>query len=133
LYIIAEGEVSILIKQSNGAEQEVDRKGKNEILGENSFLTGEPRSATVRSLGESLLCRISKNVLKPILLNRPEIMEDLSQMLAQRELENERKSKEFDEKTMVQKKESSAKKFLDLIKGFFKEDEEEIVSKVKKR
>jgi small-conductance mechanosensitive channel/CRP-like cAMP-binding protein len=129
LCIIAEGNVEILKRQQDGSNKVITQLTKNEILGENGLL-GQPRGATVRSVGETIICKISAECLKPILMNRPEIMEDLSDALAERELQNEK----FSEKYRSDMERRNAKKsvkqnFFYSIKKFFSEEDKNNANK----
>jgi small-conductance mechanosensitive channel/CRP-like cAMP-binding protein len=124
LFIVAEGNLEVLIRQEDGKFIKVAQLGKNTIFGEMALLTGEPRKATVRALNEVLLLRISKDALKPILMNRPQILEILSDRLAERQLSNEQLSAEYEHETESKKKKGVKDKLLDLMRNFFKEDEE---------
>lgn len=125
LYIIAQGNLEVSIKQKNGENDlVVATLGKNTIFGEMALLTGEPRKATVRAIDDVLLCRISKETIKPILLARPEILEELSEKLAERQMENQRKSAEHSIELESKQKHTITNKLLSLMKNFFKEEEE---------
>ena len=70
--------------------REVSRIGPSEIFGEGAFLTGTPRSATVRADAEALeILEISKQNLSALLERHPEVTEKLAHRLAERQLEGE--------------------------------------------
>ncbi|ETR71224.1 MAG: MscS mechanosensitive ion channel [Candidatus Magnetoglobus multicellularis str. Araruama] len=89
LFIIVEGVVAIHITDDKGEEIEVARKRAGDIIGEMALLTGEVRSATVISLTESHLFEIKKNDISPFLEKDPDLLDRLSQMLAERKMANE--------------------------------------------
>lgn len=141
LYIVAEGELEVLIKNTDTTPEEegenengqkspkstmlrVATLGKNKIFGEGSVLTGAPVGATVRALNDVLILKISKETLLPIIYRERSILKELSQRLAERELENERKKAEFDSEQENQQKESSAKKFYALMNKFLYDDDQ---------
>jgi CRP-like cAMP-binding protein len=127
LYIIAEGNVEVLVKQPNGSELQVARLGKNNFFGEMALLTGEPRGATVRALDEVLVCKITKEVMREILSKRPEILELLSEKLAEKQLSNQKFiDKHALESEEAKKKKGVKNKLLDLMSNFFKEEQEEV-------
>ncbi len=124
LCIIAEGEVEILKKQEDGKLKFITKMPKNSILGEQSFLTGQPRGATVRASKEALVCKISRESLKPLLISRPQIMEELSEILAEKELQNEQASNKYkDDMSKRASKLNAKQRFLGSIKKFFSEEE----------
>jgi len=49
LYIIASGQVSVLLQEDAGASAKVAQLGPGECFGEMSLITGEPPSATVHA------------------------------------------------------------------------------------
>lgn len=67
------------------------------IFGEMSLLTGEKRKATVTAAGEVHLVEISKEDIEPVIRANPQILEQLSVLLAKREASNveRRKSAEL--------------------------------------
>lgn len=69
----------------DGAEVDVGQLGAGNFFGEQSLLTGEPRSATVRADGGCVVLEISKAQLAEILTADPTIAETLSHALAERQ------------------------------------------------
>jgi CRP-like cAMP-binding protein len=57
---------------------------EGEVLGELALLDPAPRSATVRSLGDSTLLRIDREVFLDLLRANHEIAEGVTRMLARR-------------------------------------------------
>ncbi|MDX2302612.1 MAG: mechanosensitive ion channel family protein [Microscillaceae bacterium] len=125
LFIVADGSLEVLIKQADGRQIKVADLPKNAFFGERALLTGEPRKATVRATSDVLLLKISKEAIRPILQNRQGILEELSQALAERELENEKKSAAYNHEIEKNKKKSIADKLYGLMVNFFKEEDEE--------
>ena len=54
------------------------------VFGEFALLTGEERTATVRAVCEVLLYEISKEALQPIIEARPQLIVELSLLMAER-------------------------------------------------
>ena len=67
LFIIAEGAMVVEVTTSDGNLIEVARLGAGEFFGEAALLTGEPRSATVRTLTPSQILEITKDDIAPII------------------------------------------------------------------
>jgi CRP-like cAMP-binding protein len=83
LFIVLKGELLV----------EVDGKGVGHIsedsfFGEMSLLTGAPRTATVRAIREVWLAEVTKELIEPLLREHPQMMENLSAILAEREQQN---------------------------------------------
>ncbi len=93
LFIVEKGNVEVLIDRPKGRER-VATLGPRDFFGEMSLLTGEQRRATVRTQGEVSLLVVSKIALQPILEASPELATEMSEMLAQREVELGRASDE---------------------------------------
>jgi potassium-dependent mechanosensitive channel len=85
LFIIAEGVVSVLVTADKGQEIEVARLGAGSFFGEMALLTGEDRSATIRTLTDSTLFEITKTDFAPFIAKAPEISTVISKILVQRQ------------------------------------------------
>jgi CRP-like cAMP-binding protein len=83
LYVLADGEVEVLVR-IDGRDRQVDTMGPGSVIGEMALLTGERRSATVRSIGTALILQIGKRQYEPIVRAHPEWLDDLAEMMDQR-------------------------------------------------
>lgn len=84
LFVVERGDLEVLIDVHDGM-QHVATLGADTFFGEMSLLTGEERSATVRTVGEVALLVVSKETLQPILEAAPSLATEMSQVLAERE------------------------------------------------
>jgi CRP-like cAMP-binding protein len=73
LFLIHEGWVKIVTKDSKGDELIINKCGPGETIGEMALLDQEPRSATVISLEESEVLEIKQDVFEKILNQRPDV------------------------------------------------------------
>ncbi len=89
LYIIIEGEASIRVTTSGGTQLEVGRSKAGSFFGEMSLMTGEPRAATVVALSDVECYRLDSEAFQRVLERRPELVESLAGMLAERRLQLE--------------------------------------------
>jgi CRP-like cAMP-binding protein len=90
MYIVAEGLVYIYVERTeSGDDVQVNQLGPGEFFGEISLLTGEPRTATVKAAVDSLVYEINKDDLELILEKRPEMAENLTQVIARHRLHTE--------------------------------------------
>jgi len=89
LYVLAEGLLNVEIVR-DGAVAIRDRIAPGEIFGEISLLTGQPRAATITAAFESVVYEIHREDLDPILRRRPEIVEGLATVMAERQASNAR-------------------------------------------
>ncbi|OUD13802.1 cyclic nucleotide-binding domain-containing protein [Thioflexithrix psekupsensis] len=85
LFIIAEGVVSVLVNADKGQKIEVARLGSGSFFGEMALLTGEDRSATIRTLTDTTLFEITKADFAPFIASTPEISTVISKILVQRQ------------------------------------------------
>lgn len=126
LYIVVKGNLDVLVKQVDGSQLKVGSLTQNQIFGEMGLLTGAPRTATVRATSDTLLCKISKKALQPIISNRPDIITQLSEILAERETKTIQASSEYSEEQKAKEKQGAKERLLNLMSNLFKpEDDDE--------
>jgi small-conductance mechanosensitive channel/CRP-like cAMP-binding protein len=89
LFIVLRGEVVVSIDERGhtpkGDSVEVARLGPGSFFGEMSLLTGEPRTANVRTLLEAELLVVGKAAVAKILDASPELAERISETLEMRQ------------------------------------------------
>jgi small-conductance mechanosensitive channel/CRP-like cAMP-binding protein len=88
MFIIVEGEANVLAER-NGQARLMATVKAGDCFGEMSLLTGELRSATVVAASDCEVVEIAKNVLGQSLKENPGLLAQLSELLAQRQLQNE--------------------------------------------
>ncbi len=86
MYILYRGSCEVLVKKGEAASIVVAALTAPAFFGEMSLLTGDPRTATVRTTEDSRLFAIDKGLFKEILSADPSISEQLARTLAQRQL-----------------------------------------------
>lgn len=122
MFILLTGEAAVYVRQeSHGAEPtRVAALQPGDYFGEMSLLTGETRSATVMATSDCEVIEIAKAHLAQILQENSELLKSLSEMLAQRRLDNEGVLASTAERhAMVGKKEEYTKGFLQRVAHFF--------------
>ncbi len=82
-YIILSGEADVLIS-NNGEMIPVARLGDNAVIGEIAILTGVPRTATVRAVGDLTALRIGKDTFFKLITDIPDIGMEIMKELARR-------------------------------------------------
>ena len=78
LYMLVEGEVSIFVDGVN-----VSQCGPGDLLGEMSFLTGEPAAAETRFVSDAQLIRIEQDSLATLVQSSTELGRSLSSLISQ--------------------------------------------------
>lgn len=83
LYVVATGRLRASIPGEHG-EQAVGDVGRGEVVGEIALVTGEPRTATVRAVRDSVLVRLGKQDVECLLDRHPAAMMQLARMIVLR-------------------------------------------------
>jgi hypothetical protein len=84
LFLIGEGEVEVRLRREDGSDWLADTMGRGEIVGEMALISGAPRSATVRSIGETVIYEIGRQQYEPLLREHPEWLDDLTAVMHDR-------------------------------------------------
>ncbi|HVO92683.1 MAG TPA: cyclic nucleotide-binding and patatin-like phospholipase domain-containing protein, partial [Terriglobales bacterium] len=85
MYIVIAGRLRISMTGSNGAEEILREIGPGESVGELALLTGNPRSATVRAIRDSILARFSRGAFDAIVRHHPDAFSRLTAQIAGRQ------------------------------------------------
>ena len=88
MFVLVSGRAEVWV-ESNGQRTSVAVLGPDACIGEISVLTGEKRTATIIALEDCLAVEVDKEILAPIISASPELLESLSELLAQRRMANE--------------------------------------------
>jgi small-conductance mechanosensitive channel/CRP-like cAMP-binding protein len=80
--------VLVASTQENGRKVEVNRLAPGDYFGEVGLLVGEPLQGDITALTTVVIYQISKEALAPLLQARPGMAEELSEILASRQLAN---------------------------------------------
>jgi small-conductance mechanosensitive channel/CRP-like cAMP-binding protein len=86
LFIILRGEVAVVFETDKTAT-EIARLAAGKFFGEMALVTGERRKASVRAARECELLVIDHNAFKRVLEETPAVVEQLSQILADRQIQ----------------------------------------------
>ncbi len=84
LYIVAAGRLGISIERDGHEPTSVFEAGTGQIVGEMGVLTGAPRSASVISLRDSLLFKLSKDTFEELLEAHPALTRRIACNLSER-------------------------------------------------
>jgi CRP-like cAMP-binding protein len=85
LFIVAAGVVEVVLRSTDGEDVYVEPMGPGEIVGEMSFLTGQPRAATVRAGTDgSLVFEVTREAFDELARTHPEWRTDLESLMNER-------------------------------------------------
>ncbi|MEP6769345.1 MAG: mechanosensitive ion channel family protein [Acidobacteriota bacterium] len=84
MFIVASGRLGVSIHGAAGDTRHLAVLEAGSAFGEISLLTGEPRTATVRALSETVLVEIEKKTIEPILRQNPSLCGALDAVIAER-------------------------------------------------
>ena len=85
MFLIVSGRAAVTVHGARAADtRDVAVLEPGSAFGEISLLTGEPRTATVRAMTESLLIEIHKATLAPILEGKPSLVGPLERIIEER-------------------------------------------------
>jgi CRP-like cAMP-binding protein len=87
LYMVVKGQASVRVASNGRGENEVARIGPGEFFGEMGLLTGERRTATIVAVTPVECYRLDKSAFQDLLSQRPEISEQIADLLAKRRME----------------------------------------------
>ena len=84
-YLVVKGRLEVLRNTQDGKNVLLTELGPGQFFGELSLLTGEPRTATVRSASDSELLRLEKEDFQEILKRHPAMAENLADVVSSRQ------------------------------------------------
>jgi small-conductance mechanosensitive channel len=122
MFILLTGEADVLVRHQDHetAPARVASLHSGDYFGEMSLLTGEARSATVVAIADCQVLEIAKSQLAQILQENTDLLNSLSEMLAQRRLDNEGVLASSAERhVLVGKKAEYTRGFLHTVARFF--------------
>jgi len=122
MFILLTGEASVFVRHHDHDTEQARVAGlqSGDYFGEMSLLTGEARTATVVAGADCHVLEIAKSQLAQILQENTALLTSLSEMLAQRRLDNEGILASTAERhVLVGKKEEYTRSFLHTVARFF--------------
>ncbi|MCP3958740.1 MAG: mechanosensitive ion channel [bacterium] len=121
MFLISEGLLDVLVTFGDDEEEtRVAQIDAGKFLGEISLLTGEPRTATIRAHSDCVLYEITHEVMKRLFDLRPSLVGELTEVMAQRKLNDLMAREKLSHRDAEEEKASIANQILGKIKGFFK-------------
>jgi CRP-like cAMP-binding protein len=123
LYILTRGRAEVRVATDHGTDRAVATLEAPSFFGEMALMTGQPREATVVALTEVECLRVDKGDFQGILEHRPELVQEISTVLAQRRVELQAARENLDAEHKRRKIASERSKMIESIRQFFALDE----------
>jgi len=118
-YILTSGSAEVRVAVDGGVASTVATIHGGDFFGEMGLLTGSPRSATIVAQSDAVCYRLDKEAFMDILQRRPEIAEQIAQILARRRAELDAVREGLTEEATRQRARSTQGDLLRRIKSFF--------------
>ncbi len=118
LYIIVEGTAEVRVYSGNAYDVVSTVHGPT-YVGEMGLMTGEPRMATVVATTDIECYRLDKHTFQQVIGAHPEMVEKISELLAQRKVELEAAQQELDQEQRDTHMAQEKSRLLGNIRGFF--------------
>jgi small-conductance mechanosensitive channel len=119
LYIIINGEAEVFIEAANGEKRSLNVLSKGNFFGEMGMMTGAPRVATVVAKTDVECYRLDKEAFEEILLARPGIADEVSDILVARRTQLDSAMQNLDEEALHKEMHHRHSEVLATIKRFF--------------
>lgn len=119
LYVMTGGTADIRVTHKDGEHATVASIKAPDFFGEMGLMTGEPRTADVIATSDVDCFRLGKESFHQVLLNRPNIVEELSQKLATRRVQLMAIREGLDEAGMKSREATERDRIVGSIKAFF--------------
>jgi CRP-like cAMP-binding protein len=119
LYLITKGEAEVRVSADGNLSERIATLSAGDFFGEMGMMTGEPRAATVVALSDVECYRLDKEAFHDILQRRPELAENISEILAGRRVELEAAREGLDEEARKQRKRRHQGDLLQRMRTFF--------------
>ena len=87
LYVLLKGRAAVRVETEDGDERQVAILEAPSFFGEMALMTGQPREATVIADSDVECLRVDRNDFEGIIKSRPEMAQEISEVLAKRRVE----------------------------------------------
>ncbi|HEU4407348.1 MAG TPA: mechanosensitive ion channel family protein [Polyangiaceae bacterium] len=124
LYILTAGTVEVRVSNGEGVEKVVRTLHAPSFFGEMSLMTGEPRAATVVAKTPVECFRLAPEDFEGLIVARPDMARDISEVLAKRRVELEAVRDDLDEGGRKSLEVVERGRIFHAIRGFFGLDEQ---------
>jgi small-conductance mechanosensitive channel/CRP-like cAMP-binding protein len=118
LYFIHKGTISVRVAVG-GKETEVAQLGPGAFFGERSLMTGDVRNATTVALTDVVCYRLAKTEVETVLKRRPEVADELAEILARRASELDERRQGLTGRARTEGIEADRRQLVSKIRSFF--------------
>ena len=119
MYFVVAGRVSIAYRAVDGSETDLATFESGDFFGEASLLTGEARTATATAISRVTCYRLDKSGLQHTMELQPDLAEDMSVIMAHRQIELAAAREKLDRETALRREAESQTQMLARIRRFF--------------
>jgi small-conductance mechanosensitive channel/CRP-like cAMP-binding protein len=119
MYFVVAGRIGITIQSSDGSEKELASFEAGDFFGEISLLTGEPRGVTASALSRVTCYCLDKTGLQRTMERQPDLAEDMSVILAHRQIELSNARETMDREGAIRRESENQIQILARIRRFF--------------
>ncbi len=86
VYLVLDGTVEVMLDHDDNTQEVMVRLGKNMLIGEMGVISNQPRSASIRSAGTSMVLKIESDTFMDLLSENPSmslhVMRELTEKLS---------------------------------------------------
>jgi CRP-like cAMP-binding protein len=119
MYFVVAGQVAIEYRSPDGADSRISVVESGDFFGEASLLTGERRNASAVAQSRVDCYRLDKDGLQHVVGRRPELAEDMSVVMAHRQIELSSVRERLDQETARLREAENQTQLLVRIRRFF--------------
>lgn len=119
MFFVVAGRIGVTIQSSDGVEKELASFEAGDFFGEISMLTGEPRGVTATALSRVTCYCLDKSGLQRTMQRQPDLAEDMSVILAHRQMELLNARETLDREAALRRESESQIQILARIRRFF--------------
>ncbi|RMF24284.1 MAG: hypothetical protein D6765_12005, partial [Bacteroidetes bacterium] len=84
LYILVSGRLQAVVRQHNGQTKVIGEVSRGETVGEMALFTGEPRSASIVALRDSVVVKVSQEAFQEMIRRHPTMVINIAKLIIQR-------------------------------------------------
>jgi CRP-like cAMP-binding protein len=119
MFFVASGSVGIFLHSSHGIENQIAVIHPGDFFGEASLLTGEPRTATAVALSGVDCYELEKSGFQGVVERVPHLPEDMSAVMAYRQMELEVAREKADRETARRRAAQNEIQLIERIRRYF--------------